>query len=86
MIIESCGVVVQLDERRVLVIVGRRPVVVIRMVVVEVLVHVQKGAHGARRDQGLGEHEGNQPPHDDSLLLLMCVPGSASSFLPAASA
>jgi hypothetical protein len=42
-----CGVVVEVDERRILMIVGGWPVVMVRMIVPEVLVYVQRRAHGA---------------------------------------
>jgi len=46
-IVSSCGVVVQVDERRMLMIVGGWPVVMVRMIVPQVLVYVQRRAHGA---------------------------------------
>ena len=51
-----------------IVIVRRRPVVVIRVIVVYVLVDVQRRGHGRRHGQGLDEHECDESAHEDSLL------------------
>ncbi len=51
-----------------IVIVGRRAMVVIRVIVPFVLVDVQRRRHGRRNDQGLNEHECHDPAHGDSLL------------------
>ena len=51
-----------------IVIVSRRPVVVIRVIVPDVLVDVQRRRHGRRHGQGLNEHECDEPAHEDSLL------------------
>jgi hypothetical protein len=51
-----------------IVIVGRRAMVVIRVIVAAVLVDVQRRRHGRRDDQGLDEHESQDPAHGDSLL------------------
>ena len=51
-----------------IVIVRRRPMVVIRVIVPAVLVDVQRRRHGRRDDQGLNEHECHDPAHGDSLL------------------
>ena len=52
-----------------IVIVRRRPVVVIRVIVPDVFVDVQRRRHG-RRDQGLNEHECHDPAHGGSALRL----------------
>jgi hypothetical protein len=51
-----------------IVIVGGRAMVVIRVIVPAVLVDVQRRRHGRRNDQGLNEHECHDPAHGDSLL------------------
>jgi hypothetical protein len=50
------------------VLVRRGPVVMVRMIVADVLVYVQQRARGRRCDQGVGEHESDEPAHEDSLL------------------
>jgi hypothetical protein len=50
------------------VIVSRRAVVMIRVIVPNVLVDVQRRRHGRRHGQGLNEHESDEPAHEDSLL------------------
>jgi hypothetical protein len=49
-------------------IVRGRPVVVIRMIVPDVLVDVQRRHHGRGHGQGLNEHECDNPAHGSSLL------------------
>lgn len=46
-----------------LVLVRRRSVVMIRVIVPDVLVHMQRRRHGPRNDQGLGKHEGHETAH-----------------------
>ena len=42
-------------------------VVVLRMIVPEVLVHVQRRPHGRRDDQGLNQRACDEAAHEDSL-------------------
>jgi hypothetical protein len=51
-----------------IVIVRRRAVMVIRVIVPDVLVDVQRRRPGRRNDQGLGKQERDEPAHEDSLL------------------
>ena len=58
---------------RVMVFVRGRAVVMVRVIVSDVLVHVQRRAQGRRRDHGLDEHEGEQAAHALSLLRVLFV-------------
>jgi hypothetical protein len=69
-IVYRCGVMAPVNERRMLMIVGGWPVVMVGMIVPQVLVYVQRRAHSGRRDQGLGEHQCDEPAHEKSLLRL----------------
>ena len=68
MVLTRESVMVPIGDCRVIVIVCRRPVVVTRVVVLNVLVDVQRRRHGRRDDQGLHEHECHDPAHGKSLL------------------
>lgn len=48
------------------VIVRGRPVVVIRVIVLDVLVDMQRRRHGRRHDQGLNKREYYEPAHGSS--------------------
>ena len=50
-----------------MVFVRGRAMVMFRVIVSDVLVHVQRRAHGRGRDHGLDEHEGEQTAHAHSL-------------------
>jgi hypothetical protein len=50
------------------VLVRSRPVVMVGMIVADVLMDVQQRARGRRYDQGVGEHQSDEPAHEDSLL------------------
>ena len=68
-----------------LVFVRGRAVVMLRVIMSDVLVYVQRRAHGRRRDHGLDEHEGEQTAHAHSLLLSpFCVWSGRLSRLQAA--
>jgi hypothetical protein len=66
-VVFCCGVVA-IGDHRTLVLVGSRPVVMIRMIVTDVLVYVQRRSRGRRDDQGTAEHDCDQTAHEDSLL------------------
>lgn len=55
-------------QRRMRVLVGCRPVVMVRVIVACVLVHVEQRARGRRDSQRVGEHESDEPAHGFSLL------------------
>ena len=46
-----------------LVLVRRRSVVMIRVIVPDVLVHVQRRCHGRENDHGLSKQEGHETSH-----------------------
>src|SRR5918992_3115887 len=50
------------------VLVRSRPVMMVRMIVAEVLVYMERRRHGRRDDQSLGKHECDQAVHGISLL------------------
>ena len=69
MILIACvSVMVPISRCWMIVIVRGRPVVVIRVIVPDVFVDVQGRRHGRRHDQGLNEHECDEPAHEGSLL------------------
>ena len=62
------GVVIRISSRRVTVVVRSRPVVMLRMIVVDVFVYVERRGHGRRYDQATREHGCDESAHEDSLL------------------
>ena len=69
MVLIACvSVMVPISCCWMIVIVRGRPVVVIRVIVPDVLVDVQRRRHGRRHDQGLNKHECDEPAHGSSLL------------------
>ena len=58
-----------------MVFVRGRTVVMLWVIMSDVLVDVQRRAHGRRRDHGLDEHEGEQPAHAHSLLRALFMTG-----------
>lgn len=67
-IVVGDGVVVGTRAFGALVVVHRRPMVMLRMIVAGVLVHVRLRCHRGRKDQGAGEHAGGEATHLGSLL------------------
>jgi len=61
-------VMVAISYCRVIVIVRGRPVVVIRVIVPDVFVDVQRRREGRRHDQGLSQQECDEPAHGSSVL------------------
>ena len=69
MVLIACvRVMVLISGCWIIVIVRRRPVVVIRVIVPDVLVDVQRRRHGRRHDQGLSKQECDEPAHGSSVL------------------
>ena len=60
-------VVVVVGYRCMMVLMRGWAVVVLRMIVPEILVHVQRRPHGRRDDQGLNKRECDEAAHADSL-------------------
>ena len=69
MVVVGRPVVVLLGYRGRLVIVRRRPVMMLRVIVLRVLVHVPRGGQGRRPDQQRGKQECRKTAHTVSLLL-----------------
>ncbi len=67
-VITCVAVMVLVSHCWAIVIVGRRAVVVIRVIVACVLVNVQRRRQGRRGDQGLNEHGCDEAAHGKSLL------------------
>ena len=61
-------VMVKIDWRWMIVMVRGRPVVVIRVIVPDVLVYMQRRRYERRPDQGENKHECDDPAHEHSLL------------------
>ena len=68
-------VVVVVGYRRVLVLMRGWAVVVRRMIVPEILVHVQRRAHGRRDDQGLNKRACDEATHRDQSTMTAAVAG-----------
>ena len=67
-VVLRAGVVVPFGYRWMVVLVIGRPVVMVRMIVAEVLVYVERRRHGRCDDQSLSKHECDQAVHGISLL------------------
>jgi hypothetical protein len=62
------GMMIAIGKRRMLVLVDSRPVVMVRMIVFDVLVYVQRRDRRRRYDPGGNKRKSDEPAHDDSLL------------------
>lgn len=65
--VDTRNVVIRIRQLGIVMLVGRRTVMVFRMIVPEVLVDVQRRHRGRRYDQGLHQHECDESAHEDSL-------------------
>lgn len=67
-LVASVRVMVLISGCDIMVLVRRRPVVVIRVIVPHVLMDVQRRRRGRRRDKGLSKQECDQSAHGSSVL------------------